>query len=694
VFNITTSLVILGASLQTECDVTWIKYVVSCPTGGLHMRYFGVFNVRDVERETRPSVVVVTDDDGLVTDYYGSDEYWLLAKAVAEKANIRDVVYGPSQFVLAEIDAPVSAEVNAYLDNWANNAGLRHLVGGLAREEPYLEGDTNWVTFLSDDAYIEASVKLGITPPVIFLSIDAYLLSTNETTATEQDVEAWVARQPKPELGMLSVGSRQREDGETEFSPLLSLDCHLDSILARFVKDLIAPFAEAWDTREVAVLPDEGLGGGDWDGGVYRYRPGEGIPRNAWLLMGDEASYPTPEGLRQQRDRAEAGIFDYDWTAPKNGELGDLVLVYFIAPRKSACFIARLATAPHWQTDIEVNALNAVDVHQWWSQLTPLIEIDPIPYKTLQEATGGYLPLRGRSGHYLPPRTIQALTFTAKDAERQAELDRVVQVPSGNPDLPEEVESLDEWKAIPAGALPLEAKVSEHIVRPLARLAGNAVSGPGLYFGITAEYRVPSGFVDFVFMYPASTPALAVEVKLTVLRPQSGVWTDSPDFQQLQRYMRDLDVSGLLVDAQRLLLVKRGSDAPFAEIIRSEATWEDIALVRDLILGDQTSTDVRFELASFPFMAEEPSPPFVILTVADHNPESIPTKIEVHPDADEKGAEAALQLIANFEQDPSSWATVNRLAVSYGWLRQISGPSPESSQREVERPRRRAWNRG
>ena len=658
------------------------------------MRHFGVFNVRDIERKTSPGVVVVTDDNGVVVGYHGGDAYGLLEKAVAEKANIRDVVYGPAQFVLAEIDSPVNAEVTEYMDNWANNAGLRHLVGGLAREEPHLDGETNWVTFLSDDAYIEASVKLGITPPIIFLSIDAYLLSTNESTPTEQDVEAWIARQPKPELGMLSVGSRQREDGETTFSPLLSLDCHVDSILARFIKNLIAPFAEAWDTREVATLPCQDFGGGDGDGGVYRYRPAEGVPRNAWLLIGDEASYPTPEGLREQRARAEAGIFDYDWTAPKNGELGDLVLVYFIAPRKSACFVARLATAPHWQTDIEVNALNAVDVHQWWSQLTPLIEIDPIPYKTLQEATGGYLPLRGRSGHYLPPRTIQALTFTAKDAERQAELDRVVQVPSGNPDLPEEVESLDEWKAIPSGALPLEAKVSEHIVRPLARLAGNAVSGPGLDFGITAEYRVPSGFVDFVFMYPASTPALAVEVKLTVLRPQSGVWTDSPDFQQLQRYMRDLDVSGLLVDAQRLLLVKRGSDAPFAEIIRSEATWEDIALVRDLILGDQISTDVRFELASFPFMAEEPSPPFVILTVADHNPESIPTKIEVHPDADERGAEAALQLIANFEQDPSSWATVNRLAVSYGWLRQISGPSPESSEREVERPRRRAWNRG
>ena len=100
---------------------------------------------------------------------------------------------------------------------------------------------------------------------------------------------------------------------------------------------------------------------------------------------------------------------------------------------------------------------------------------------------------------------------------------------------------------------------------------------------MTPDYPVPSGFVDFVFEHD-DAPALAIEVKLTVLKPASGVWADSRDFQQLRRYMSDLDLPGLLVDAQRLLLVRRGADVPFAEIVRSEATWGDIALIRELLL--------------------------------------------------------------------------------------------------------------
>lgn len=559
------------------------------------MRYFGVFHVMDDERKKPPSVVVFTDDDGTVTGYSGSDAYMLLEKALAEKANIHDVVYGPSQFVLDEIDAPVSPDVAAYLDDVKNDAGLRHLVGGLARVEPSLDGGPNWVAFLSDDAYVEATVKLGMSFPRV-LSIDAYLLRANETMPTEQDVQAWVDRQPKPLLGMLSVGTLESKNGEVEFMPLLSVDACLDSILREFIRNLIFPFAEAWETRALAALPDEDLGGGDGDGGVYRHRPAEISPRSAWLLTGDEASYPTPDDIREQRARAEAGIFEYDWTAPKNGELGDLVLLYFVAPQKAACFVARLATSPHWQTDVEVNALNRVDPHQWWAELTPLVEIEPIPYAALQDAAGGHLPLRGRSGHYLARQTIEALTFVAKDPDRQDEVDLIAQVPSGNPELPDVVGSIEEWKAIPAGALPLEAKVSEHVVRPLGELVFGpewAWTGgpqepriePTLGPVIVPEYRVPSGFVDFVFMYPSSTPALAVEVKLTTLRPPSGVWTDSRDFQQLLRYMRDLGVPGLLVDAQGLLLVKRGEDAPFAEIVRAEAKWEDIALIRDLLLA-------------------------------------------------------------------------------------------------------------
>lgn len=599
------SLAFVNEVLQSESDVVSIKYVVLNERDS--MRYYGVFHVMDNERRSSPQVVVVTTDDGTVTSYRGVDEYWLLARAVAEKANILDVVYGPAQFVLDEIDAPITPEVRAYVDNWANDAGLRHLVGGLAREEPYLDSGPNWVAFLADDAYIEAQVKLGIDFTV--LCIDAYLLSEIDTKPTEQDIQSWIDRQPKPRLGVLSVGSRESEEGEVEHLPLLTVDAQLDSILAEFIRDLVFSFAEAWDSKAVAVIPDRDLGGGDGDGGVYQYRPAEVTPRNAWLLMGDEASYPAPEDLLAQRERTEAGIFDYDWTAPKNGELGDLVLVYFVAPRKAACFVARLATRPHWQTHVEVNTVGAVDIHQWWAQLTALVEIEPIPYKALQEAAGGFLPLRGRSGHYLSPQTVQALSFVAKDPERQADVDQIAQVPSGNPELPESVEGIDEWKAIPAGALPLEAKVSEHIVKPLLDLLWNApystaehplydrTLGPILM----EEHRVPSGYVDFVMCYGGPPlPALAIEVKLTVLRPASGVWIDSPDFRQLQRYMSDLDLPGLLVDAQRIMLVKRGADTPFAEIVRADATWDDIALIRDLLLEDSIAKRIPLDPRAAP----------------------------------------------------------------------------------------------
>lgn len=480
-------------------------------------------------------------------------------------------------------------EVNAYLEDWGNNAGLRHLVAGLAREDPFLEGGPNWVTFLADDAQIEAGPKLGMNIPV--LSIDAYLLSTDDIRPSEEEVQAWIERQPSPALGRLTTAVRQRDDRTVEYLPLLSVDAHLDSILADFMRDLISLFAEAWDSRTITVLPDRDLGGGDGDGGVYRYRPADVQPRNAWLLMGSEASYPTTDDLTEQWEQGQAGLFDEEWTAPKNGELGDLVLFYFVAPRKAACFVARLASRPYWQTDVEVNAVKAVDPHQWWAVTSPLIEIEPIPYKTLQDAADGHLPLRGRSGHYLSPRTISSLTFVAKDPARQSDVDQIAQLPSGNPDVPEPIDNLDAWRAIPGGALPLEAKVSEHVVEPLIKLlwgpnmqwAHEHLIEPTLGPIPLREHRVPSGLVDFVFEY-AGQAALAVEVKLTVLRPAAGVWSDSRDFQQLLRYMRDLDLPGLLIDAQRLLLVKRGDVVPFAEIIRTAATWEDLALIRDLLL--------------------------------------------------------------------------------------------------------------
>ncbi|MFF1633488.1 hypothetical protein [Leifsonia sp. NPDC058248] len=454
----------------------------------------------------------------------------------------------------------------------------------LAREDGYVDSGPNWVRFLSADAYLDVEEKLGNSTS---LSISAYLLDRDGVTVTEAEVLEWVSKQPHPVLGVLSVGRDEHDDGSVTARPLIRFEIRHDSIVPDFIDSVVLPFADAWENGGVAEVPAVG------DLFPYRVEPATDAPRNAWLLMASEASYPTPEELAEMWDDGVAGIFDTEWTAPKNGEFGDLVLVYFVAPRKAAHFVARMALRPFWESGLEVNADATVDPHQWWVYLTPLVEIEPIAYKELQQAHNGDLPLRGRSGHYLPSKTIAALTFKAVRPEQQAEVDRIVQIPVGMAELPDKADTtFEEWKAIPGGLLPLEASVSEHVVWPLARLLDAApyLSTAQMLDGtlgpiVTPEYRVPSGFVDFVFDYGGPpAPALAVEVKLTLLRPASGVWSDSPDFRQLRRYMDDLDVPGLLVDAQRLLLVRPGADGPFAEIVRSNATWGDIALIRDLML--------------------------------------------------------------------------------------------------------------
>ncbi len=62
-------------------------------------------------------------------------------------------------------------------------------------------------------------------------------------------------------------------------------------------------------------------------------------PVNAWLLMGDEASYPTPQDLRTQRRTWRDSI----WTGPRRARPGDLLFFYLMAPRSAIHFAARAA---------------------------------------------------------------------------------------------------------------------------------------------------------------------------------------------------------------------------------------------------------------------------------------------------------------------------------------------------------------
>lgn len=101
-----------------------------------------------------------------------------------------------------------------------------------------------------------------------------------------------------------------------------------------------------------------------------------------------------------------------------------------------AAVVALTREASGVSRDIPVNADQPVADTQWWGHFTTPIEIEPIPVDVLRRAAGGHLPLRGRSGLYLRPDTIEALSIRAKNPADQAALDRVLAVPVGLADLP------------------------------------------------------------------------------------------------------------------------------------------------------------------------------------------------------------------------------------------------------------------
>lgn len=244
-------------------------------------------------------------------------------------------------------------------------------------------------------------------------------------------------------------------------------------------------------------------------------------------------------------------------------------------PRKSVHFVARAASNAFFSKDIPVNADGKVNNAQWWGFFTTPIEIEPIPVVALREAVGGYLPLRGRSGLYLRPETIQRLGIRAMNPSDQSELDRVVQVPVGLAELPDAAEwTLAAWREIAAGTLRLEADVSAYLVEPLLR---EMLRGTGLTW--KPEHPIGRRWADFVIL-DGEKPAHVIEVKKVIKEsPQEG-WQGSPDFNQLRWYCEQIGLAGTLIDSHRVLLVRHGSGKPYHAVSRSSATAEDLEAIR------------------------------------------------------------------------------------------------------------------
>lgn len=76
---------------------------------------------------------------------------------------------------------------------------------------------------------------------------------------------------------------------------------------------------------------------------------------------------------------------------------------------------------------------------------------------------------------------------------------------------------------------------------------------------------------------------MVVEVTSRVDRADKAIWAALPDFMQLRWYMNELNAPGILIDAQSIFLVNLGADEPYAEIRRSDATWDDLVTINEMV---------------------------------------------------------------------------------------------------------------
>ena len=291
-------------------------------------------------------------------------------------------------------------------------------------------------------------------------------------------------------------------------------------------------------------------------------------PTNAWLLIGDEASFPTRRELQEMRRGGRRT--DQLWTAPRQAQPGDLLFFYFVDPRKAIYFAARAASYPFFDPSIGVNAVREVNANQWWVEHTPLVELTPVSMSELREMMGGHLILRGRPTHYLPPAVAREILRRARKGRRHSEADAaVLQQPVGSAELPDPARpSLPAWRGMADGALLLESQVEQYVVEPLLRL----VLPERATLRWQKAYRLESGGVPDYVIFDSDGPTSVIEVKLGVRVPRNGDWSRSPDFDQVSRYARELDVPAALIDSNRIFLIQRGATAPLAIIERRHAS--------------------------------------------------------------------------------------------------------------------------
>ena len=307
-------------------------------------------------------------------------------------------------------------------------------------------------------------------------------------------------------------------------------------------------------------------------------------PRSAWLLVGDSASFYTDDKLRRAQRRYLSGRPDR-WTCSPRIEIGDVLFLYFMAPRKSINFVCRAISRPYFDRNEEVSAEWDRDVseYQWWVDHTPPVSVEPISFKTINEFMGGSLNLRGRSGKFIDHAAANRILASAKvlftplAETAKASLGRVV----GGTGMPNpRTMSLRQLRAIPSANLRLEREVEQYVVEPLLRFCGI----PKGALTATRQMRTQEGIPDYVIANSERTLAV-VEVKQRIAAPRLFKWTAVANYQQLCRYAGHFGCKGMLVDCDQVILFSRPRMQFFRRYERRFLTIAQVKEIRGFLLA-------------------------------------------------------------------------------------------------------------
>lgn len=382
------------------------------------------------------------------------------------------------------------------------------------------------------------------------------------------EAEAWVARQPQPESGLLEVSALA--DGSRLLRILFERSVDGVGLAADPLLEEAQVYAECWRDRLAVEANESGRPAFVIPGDLRDLEPA-----NAWLLLGDQGSFPSPQALRDAQVRGQANVFEYHWTTSKQTDVGDLVLIYFTEPRRAAHFVARAASRAFFDREIGVNAEKKVADEQWWCFITPPVEIEPIPVATLRRLADGHLPLHGKSGVYLRPEVVAHLPIIVKRPQDATELDRVLRLPVGRADLPHpDMITAELWTSLASGVFDLESQVEQYVVEPLLRLA--LTGKPAATW--EKSRKIGRTVADYVVLVNDAVTCV-IEVKLAVRQSPDRIWANSKDFQQVRRYADALGCRSALVDANRIYLIDQGAVEPNRIIERRGATAQDFEVI-------------------------------------------------------------------------------------------------------------------